>query len=72
MCSTRARLISKEMALDIWKWRFTWPLRIFSISVGNDFQQPRGNERFGHFQISSTSTPYGGRPPLDVAGRPSL
>src|SRR6266404_2756775 len=22
------------MALEIWKWRFVWPLRIFSMSVG--------------------------------------
>src|SRR6516225_4846122 len=27
-----------EMALGIWKWQFPWPLRIFSTSVGNDFQ----------------------------------
>jgi hypothetical protein len=45
-----------EMALEIWKWRFPWPLRIFSASVGNDFQQPRANERFGHFQMFSIST----------------
>ena len=28
------------------------------------------NEAFRHFQMFSTSTPYGGRPPLNVAGRP--
>jgi hypothetical protein len=59
-----------EMALEIWKWRFPSPLRIFNTSVGNDFQQPLENEAFRHFQMFSTSTPYGGRPPLNVAGRP--
>jgi hypothetical protein len=48
--------MSVEMALDIWKWRFSGPLRIFSMSVGNDFQQPLRNEGARHFQISSIST----------------
>src|SRR6516164_8422190 len=61
-CSSRASRPNSASA-------FPSPLRIFSPSVGNDFQQTRGNERFGHFQISRISHPYGGRPPLDVASR---
>jgi len=63
--------MSAEMALDIWKWRFSWPLRIFSASVGNDFQRPRGNQGLRHFQCPACPPPTGGRPPLDIAGRPS-
>jgi hypothetical protein len=60
-----------KMALEIRKCWFPWPLRIFSMSVGNDFQHPRENQEMRHFQMSSMSTPYGGRPALDIAGRPS-
>jgi hypothetical protein len=69
-------LMSMEIALDIWKWRFLWPLRISSMSVGNDFQRPRGNQGFRHFQMSSISTPYGGttcarcRRPVQAVGLP--
>jgi NAD(P)-dependent dehydrogenase (short-subunit alcohol dehydrogenase family) len=41
-----------------------------ALSVGNDFQQPRGNQGFRHFHMSTISTPTGGRPPLNVAGQP--
>ena len=41
MSESRARLNVHGYGLDIGKWRFPWPLRISSISVGNDFQQPR-------------------------------
>jgi hypothetical protein len=51
--------ISMKMALEIWKWQLPWPLRISSVSVGNDFQQARGNQEMRHFQMSSTSTPTG-------------
>jgi len=52
--------MSVEIALEIWKWRLSWTLCISGGSVGNDFQQPLGNEGFRDFQMSSTSTPYGG------------
>jgi hypothetical protein len=39
-----------KMALEIWKCWFPWPLRIFSMSVENDFQQPRENQGTRHFQ----------------------
>jgi hypothetical protein len=52
--------MSMEMALEIWKWRLFWTFSISSRSVGNDFQQPRGNQGFRHFHMSSTSTPYRG------------
>jgi len=64
--------MTMKMVLEIRKWRFPWPLGIFSTSVGNDFQQPRGNQEMRHFQMSSMSTPYGGRPALDVAGRSKI
>jgi hypothetical protein len=48
-----------KMALEIWKWWFPWPLRIFNTSVGNDFQQPLENEAFRYFQMFSISTPTG-------------
>jgi hypothetical protein len=51
--------MSMEMGLDIWKWRFARPCRISSISVGNDFQEPRENHGMRHFQMSSMSTPTG-------------
>jgi len=35
--------MSAEMALEIWKWRPSWTSSISGRSVGNDFQQPRGN-----------------------------
>ena len=62
--------MSVEMALEIWKWRLSWTSSISSRSVGNDFQQPLGNEGSDHFQMSSISTPTGDRPTLNVAGRP--
>ena len=52
--------MSAEMALDIWKWRPSWTSSISSSPVGNDFRQPRGNESFRHFHMSTISTPYGG------------
>ena len=51
--------MSMEIALDIWKWQFPRLLRIFSSSVGNNFQQSRGNQGTRHFQMSSISTPTG-------------
>jgi hypothetical protein len=36
--------MSTKMALEIWKCWFPWPLGIFSAAVGNDFQQPHGNQ----------------------------
>jgi hypothetical protein len=52
--------MSAEMALDTWKWRLSWTFSISNGPLGNDFQQPCGNQSFRHFQMSSTSTPYGG------------
>jgi len=49
-----------KMALYIWKWRFAWPLRIFSMPVGNDFQQPRGNQGMRHFQCPAVHLLRGG------------
>src|SRR6266478_8673706 len=37
-----------------------WTSSISSRSVGNDFQQPLGNEVFRHFQCPTFPTPYGG------------
>jgi hypothetical protein len=51
--------MSMILALDIWKCRFSWPLRISSMPIGNDFQQPRGNQGVRYFQMSSTSSPTG-------------
>jgi hypothetical protein len=45
-------------------------LSMSSTSVGNDFQQPRGNQGFRHFHMSSTSTPYG-RPAYAERRRPT-
>jgi len=59
-----------EMALEIWKWRLPWISSISSRSVGNDFQQPRGNQSFRHFHMSTISTPYGG-PACPGHGRPA-
>jgi hypothetical protein len=52
--------MSVEMALEIWKWRLPWTSPISSSRVGNDLQQPRGNQSFRHFHMSTISTPYGG------------
>src|SRR6266436_4253959 len=52
--------MSVEMALEIWKWRLPWTSSISSRSVGNDFQQPLGNEVFRHFRCPTFPTPYGG------------
>jgi hypothetical protein len=62
--------MSMKIALEMWKWRLPWPLCNFSMSAGNDFQRLCGNQGFCHFQMFSISTPYGGRPVLDAAGRP--
>ena len=62
--------MSAEMALDIWKWRLSWTSSIFSRSFGNDFQEPRGNQSFRHFHMSTISTPYGDLPALDMVCRP--
>jgi hypothetical protein len=35
--------MSMEMALEIWKSQQSWTSSISGRSVGNDFQQPRGN-----------------------------
>ena len=53
----RVVAMSAEMALDIWKWQLSWTSSIFSRSVGNDFQEPRGNQSFRHFHMSTISTP---------------
>jgi hypothetical protein len=53
-------IIFVKMALDIWKSRLYWTSSISSSLVGNDFQQPRGNQAFRHFHMSTISTPYGG------------
>jgi hypothetical protein len=63
-------IIFVKMALDIWKSRLYWTSSISSSPVGNDFQQPRGNQGFCHFQMSTISTPYGDQPALDMVGRP--
>ena len=47
--------MSAEMALEIWKWRLSWTSSISSSPVGNDFQQPRGNQSFRHFHMSTIS-----------------
>ena len=60
-----------RLALDIWKWRSASASAFAAALAGNDFQQARGNEGLRDFQISSISTPYAGRPPLDVGGRPA-
>jgi hypothetical protein len=59
-----------EIAVEIWKWRLSWTSSISSNSIGNDFQQPLGNEGFRYFHMSSTSTPTGNRPTLNVVGQP--
>jgi hypothetical protein len=48
-----------RMLLDIWKCWFPWPLRIFSMSVGNNFQQPRENRGMRHFQCPAHPPPTG-------------
>ena len=50
-----------KMALEIWKWRLSWPLCIFSMSVGNDFQLPRKNQGVRHFQCPECPAPTGDR-----------
>jgi hypothetical protein len=68
--------MSAKMVLDTWKWRFHWLLRIFSMSVENDFRQPPWKSRKPPFPMFSISTPYGGtacvgrRRPAQAAGRP--
>jgi hypothetical protein len=42
-----------------WNWRLYWTSSISSSPVGNDFQQPRGNQSFRHFHMSTISTPRG-------------
>ena len=59
--------MSMEMALDIWKWGFPWPLRIFMGLAGNDFQQPHENQGMRHFRMSSISVRRGAR----VSPRPA-
>src|SRR5438876_10699152 len=48
-------------AFEIWKWRFPWPIRIFSMSVENDFRQPHGNQGMRHFQRPACPPPTGDR-----------
>ena len=62
--------MSVEMALEIWKWRFFPVFGISGRSRGNDFQQPRGNQRNRYFQMSTNSTPYGPACPLNTVGCP--
>src|ERR1700730_7297864 len=62
--------MSVKMALEIWKWRVPWTTTISSRSVGNDFQQPLGNEVFRHFQCPTFPPPTGDQPALHIAGRP--
>ena len=55
-----AAFMSAEMALEIWNWRLSRTSSVSSSLVGNDFQQPRGNQSFRHFHMSTIFTPYGG------------
>jgi hypothetical protein len=55
-----------RLALDIWKWRSATTSAFAAALAGNDFQQARGNEGLGDFQISSITTPYAGRLPWGI------
>jgi hypothetical protein len=73
--SVRASLLpsgtaQSEMALEIWKWRLPWTSSICSRPVGNDLQQPLGNEVSRHFQCPAFPPPTGDQPALQIAGRP--
>jgi hypothetical protein len=62
--------LQKQKSAPLEIWRLSWTSSISSSSVGNDFQEPFGNEALRHFQMSSISSPYGGPASLNVAGRP--
>jgi len=53
MSNSRACLHVRENGIGNLEMLVSWPLRIFSMSVGNDFQQPRGNQETRHFQCSA-------------------
>ena len=58
-----------------WPWRsgnggFPGLFAFSACRLEMTFSEPRENQGMRHFQMSSMSTPYGGRSALDVAGRP--
>ena len=53
--------VAQPASMDIWKWRFPWPLSISSLSAGNDFHRPV-KSRFLPFPNAQHVHPYGRRP----------
>jgi hypothetical protein len=70
MFTYRSSLYVRGIILGIWKWRPRSTSCISTRPVGNDFQQPRGNQASRHLHMSTISTPTGNLPALDIAGRP--
>jgi hypothetical protein len=52
--------LQKQKSAPLEIWRLSWTSSISSSSVGNDFQEPFGNEALRHFQMSSISIPLWG------------